>query len=133
MQRAVVSSLLPLEELAAHEEQLLAGCAHMYASSEAGSRTSASGRGHLVEQRALAVHGRVVRERKDEFSLTRTLARTSEVIGEATVEGSFWNTSGVGIHPMVPLTPNREAEIRRLDKPGHAGDSSAAVFHLDPV
>jgi hypothetical protein len=112
-----VAPLLPLGELAAHEEELLA----RVRPHEAVERAQVGEllpvvAGHLREQRPLAVHDFVVREREDEVLRERIDHREGQlVVVVAPVDRLALEVGERVVHPAhVPLEAEAEpAEVRR--------------------
>src|SRR5579872_6546226 len=80
IEAGVVIPFAPLTELAAHEEQLLArACPHIGVErAQVGELAPAVAR-HFVEQRALAVHDLIMRERQDEILAPRVHQPEGEI------------------------------------------------------
>ena len=120
-------------ELAAHEEQLLAGMRpHVRVERAQVRELLPAVARHLRQQRALAVHDLVVRERQDEVLVPRVDERRTSARGGGSGGGSgrAGSSSSVScIQPMFHLKP-KPSPPRYVgrDTPGHAVDSSAAVM-----
>src|SRR5688500_10195159 len=106
VEAAVVPPLLPLPQLAAHEEELLARLRVLVAEQQpqAGPLLPLVA-GHLAEERALAMHHLVVRERQGELLAERVEPPEGElVVMEAAVDGVEGEVGERVVHPPeVPL------------------------------
>src|ERR687891_1971380 len=81
VERAIVAPLLLLRKLAAHEEELLSGVGpHEPVQRTEVREPLPAVPGHLREERALAVHDLVVREREDEVLRERVHEAERELV-----------------------------------------------------
>jgi hypothetical protein len=131
VERGVVVPFALLRELAAHEEELLAGMPPHEAvvGAQVGEALPAVA-GHLGQERALAVHHLVMAERQDEILGEGVVdAEGHLVVMMLPVDRVLRHVGERVVHPAhVPL--EREAEPILLHRPGHAGQavlSSAMV------
>ena len=117
-----LAPLLLLAELAAHEEQLLAGMRpHVAVERAQVGEALPAVAGHPPEQRALAVHDLVVRERQDEVLVPGVDQREGQlVVVEAAVDRLLREVLERVVHPAhVPL--EAEAEPAEIGRPRDAG------------